>query len=260
MKNRTKGILWIVVPILSLMVILSAYAITSFVVSTLQDTSVTTESSRITVVEEKVVGDQVGLDVVADQTTSPMGENDLRHVIGALINVALGFLGVIAVILIFVGIGMGIHYLTKGDGITLPHLVKHYGGFWRRYGAYLIDGVIIYVGYALVGGVFMAIFESVGEYGGILFFVMYALVMIGTWLYFILFESSNMQATPGKMALGMKVTDLHGKRLSFGRATGRFFAKIVSGITLYIGYFMIGWTEKKQGLHDIIAGTLVVKE
>lgn len=72
-------------------------------------------------------------------------------------------------------------------------------------------------------------------------------------------ESSAKQATLGKMALGIVVTDLEGARIGFGRATGRYFAKILSGLILGIGFLMAAFTERKQGLHDIIAGTLVVK-
>ena len=73
-------------------------------------------------------------------------------------------------------------------------------------------------------------------------------------------ESSANQATVGKMALGIQVTDLQGNRISFGRALGRTLAKILSGLILLIGYIMAAFTEKKQGLHDMIAGTLVVKK
>lgn len=79
------------------------------------------------------------------------------------------------------------------------------------------------------------------------------------WLYFALMESSKYQATLGKMALSMKVTDESGKRISFGRATGRHFAKFLSTIIILIGYLMIVWNKKKQGLHDKLAHTLVVK-
>ena len=84
------------------------------------------------------------------------------------------------------------------------------------------------------------------------------LLSAAQWLYFALMESSSKQATLGKMALGIIVTDLNGNRLSFGRATGRYFGKIISGAILMIGYIMAGFTEKKQALHDIIAGCLVV--
>jgi uncharacterized RDD family membrane protein YckC len=72
-------------------------------------------------------------------------------------------------------------------------------------------------------------------------------------------ESSPKQGTLGKMALGIVVTDMDSRRISFGRATGRYFAKILSGLILGIGFLMVAFTEKKQGLHDILAGTLVVK-
>ena len=71
-------------------------------------------------------------------------------------------------------------------------------------------------------------------------------------------ESSSKQATLGKMVLGIVVTDAGGNRISFGRALGRNLAKIISDIILFIGHFMVAFTEKKQGLHDLIAGTLVV--
>jgi uncharacterized RDD family membrane protein YckC len=83
------------------------------------------------------------------------------------------------------------------------------------------------------------------------------LVLLGGWLYEALMESSSYQATLGKMILGMKVTDLYGNRISFGRATGRHFAKILSGMVLCIGFIMVGLTQRKQGLHDLLAGTLV---
>jgi len=80
------------------------------------------------------------------------------------------------------------------------------------------------------------------------------------WLYYALFEASHFQATPGKMALGLVVTDETGHRIGFGRATGRYFAKLISALILYIGFMMAGWTEKKQALHDILASTLVLKK
>ncbi len=80
-----------------------------------------------------------------------------------------------------------------------------------------------------------------------------------TWFYFAVMETSAKQGTLGKMALKLKVTDMDGERITFGRATGRFFGKYLSQFTLLIGYMMAGWTEKKQALHDIVAKTLVVK-
>ena len=84
--------------------------------------------------------------------------------------------------------------------------------------------------------------------------------MICGWLYLALSESSTKQATLGKMAMGIKVTDLHGDRISLGRASGRCLAKIVSTVIVLIGYLMIAFTRRKQGLHDIMAGCLVVNK
>ena len=91
-------------------------------------------------------------------------------------------------------------------------------------------------------------------------FIIIIVMMIAVWLYFALMESSGKGATLGKMALGIKVTDLNGNGISFGTATGRFFGKMISGVILYIGFIMAGFTEKKQALHDIMAGCLVVNK
>jgi uncharacterized RDD family membrane protein YckC len=86
------------------------------------------------------------------------------------------------------------------------------------------------------------------------------LALILQWLYFALMESSKNQATLGKMIVGIIVTDLYGNRISFGKASGRFFGKILSGLILNIGYIIAAFTEKKQALHDMIAGCLVVNK
>jgi len=70
--------------------------------------------------------------------------------------------------------------------------------------------------------------------------------------------SSGWQATVGKRALGMVVTGLDGRRISFARATGRHFAKYISALILFIGFIMAAFTAKKQALHDMIAETLVI--
>jgi uncharacterized RDD family membrane protein YckC len=80
------------------------------------------------------------------------------------------------------------------------------------------------------------------------------------WVYAAAMESSDRQATLGKMAVGIKVTDMNGERISFGKATGRHFAKIISAIILLIGYIMAAFDSKKQALHDKMAGTLVLNK
>jgi uncharacterized RDD family membrane protein YckC len=124
--------------------------------------------------------------------------------------------------------------------------VPVYAGFWLRFVAWLIDVPIL----AVMSTVIAVLTLGIGSLFGII---------IG-WLYHALMESSSNQASLGKMALGLKVTDLNGNRISFGRATGRSFGRLLSGLILGVGFLMIAFTEKKQGLHDMIAGTLVVKK
>ena len=85
------------------------------------------------------------------------------------------------------------------------------------------------------------------------------LSMVVGWLYFALMESSNKQATVGKIALNIRVTDLNGNRISFGRATARYFGKYLSAMIAMIGFIMAAFTKRKQALHDILAETLVLK-
>jgi uncharacterized RDD family membrane protein YckC len=144
--------------------------------------------------------------------------------------------------------------------------MREYGGFWIRVGAYLIDYIILQIASTVVMVVVMG---SVGGFsagsapddtvltGAVL--AMYLVLLVGNWLYYAILESSSWQGTVGKKALGLVVADGHGERISFGRATGRFFAKIISGLILLVGYMMVGWTERKQGLHDMIASTYVYK-
>lgn len=78
------------------------------------------------------------------------------------------------------------------------------------------------------------------------------------WLYFALMESSESSATLGKMALSIVVSDRFGRRITFERATGRYFAKIITGFTFGVGYLMAAFSSRKQALHDIIAGCLLL--
>jgi uncharacterized RDD family membrane protein YckC len=140
-----------------------------------------------------------------------------------------------------------------------------YGGFWIRVVAAIIDAIILRVVVAPVGIMFGGLGLAGGMMGGIPHIGMgllgsgitIILLVFGSWLYEAFLESSSYQATLGKMIFGMKVTDLAGHRISFARATGRHFAKWLSGMILCIGYIMVGFTERKQGLHDLLAGTLV---
>jgi uncharacterized RDD family membrane protein YckC len=84
------------------------------------------------------------------------------------------------------------------------------------------------------------------------------LLIVIPWIYFAGFESSRSQATPGKLLMRIVVTDLEGNKPSFARVTLRHFAKIISTLVIFLGFLMIGLTEKRQGLHDKIAGCLVL--
>lgn len=143
-----------------------------------------------------------------------------------------------------------------------------YAGFWRRFVAVLIDIIILMIGGAIVGGIFGFILGivmillglDVGNIKSTANVMGFVIGIILNWLYYTLLESSPKQATLGKRALGIIVTDLNGNRISFGKANGRYWGKIVSGIIVAIGFIMAGFTQKKQALHDIMAGTLVFKQ
>ncbi|MCW3120549.1 MAG: hypothetical protein JWQ38_41 [Flavipsychrobacter sp.] len=124
-----------------------------------------------------------------------------------------------------------------------------YAGFWQRFGASFLDALIILIPLKIINWCFFT-----GIYSPMLF------NLIAGWLYSALLESGPGMATLGKKALGLKVTDLRGGRISFGQATGRHFGKIISSIILLIGYLMMLWDDKKQTLHDKMAGTLVISE
>lgn len=152
-----------------------------------------------------------------------------------------------------------------------------FGGFWLRFAAYLIDCVVILFG-AIVISIPLIFLTGLGallsririeegelnEVGGFLIFGLFLLFgvvsLAVTWLYHALMESSEWQATVGKRAVGIIVTDMEGRRVSFARATGRHFAKIVSNLVpLEIAYIMAGFTEKKQALHDMLADCLILR-
>ena len=139
-----------------------------------------------------------------------------------------------------------------------------YAGFWRRFGAFILDTIILSL-VTLVVGWSILLFagftidqEYLGESDISAFdFVNIIGFFIGS-LYFVILEGSSMQATFGKRAFDLKVTNLSGGRITVGKAIGRYISKIVSGMTLFIGFLMVVWTDKKQGLHDMMTETLVI--
>lgn len=161
------------------------------------------------------------------------------------------------------------------------HLV--YGGFWLRFVAYLLDSLILGLPLSFLIGLLMAIVIAFTGVAAIIpssddhspnnpalaafslaiiviELIMFVVLLSAGWLYYALLESGPGQATYGKRIMGLRVTDMTGTRISFGHASGRFFGKIITGfIPFAIGYIMAGFTERKQALHDLIAGTLVVR-
>jgi uncharacterized RDD family membrane protein YckC len=154
---------------------------------------------------------------------------------------------------------------------------RNFAGFWLRLVAAFIDGLVLLLPIALLGALLFAgtlprIMRDRGNRAllvativpHVLTFLL--LIIAGTWLYWALLESSSWQATLGKRALGLYVTDLEGRRATFGKASGRFFAGRGLGSIPYLGglYFLIdcicaGVTDRKQAIHDMIAGCLVMR-
>jgi len=151
----------------------------------------------------------------------------------------------------------------------------NYAGFWRRLGALIVDSIIIGIAIGIVGTLLQAIgipffatqsFEATGGDAGLgasaeveLNPVASIISIVLIWLYYALQESGPRGATLGKRVIGIRVVDTAGNRVSFARATGRHFAKYLSALILAIGYIMAAFTAKKQALHDMIAGCLVIK-
>jgi len=152
-----------------------------------------------------------------------------------------------------------------------------YAGFWLRFVAFLIDGVIsgflfliLLIPLFILTGAGAAlgrigsgedISDEVAAFVGIGFVLGFLVITVGVrWLYYALSESSSWQGTLGKKMLNLTVTDLSGQPISFARASGRYFAKFITNlIPLAIGYILAGFTEKKQAIHDMIAGCLVLR-
>ena len=142
-----------------------------------------------------------------------------------------------------------------------------YAGFWKRVAAYLIDGLIVGVIGMVIGGIAIAVLGGIIAVGsdsatGIGIVLVQLLsnllqVVLGA-LYYAWFHASASMATPGKMAVGIKVVRTNGERISLLRGIGRYFSTILSALILMIGFLMAAFTQRKQALHDIVCDTLVV--
>ncbi|MGY3041017.1 putative RDD family membrane protein YckC [Rhodanobacter sp. TND4EL1] len=160
---------------------------------------------------------------------------------------------------------------------TTAAALEDYAGFWKRVAAYILDAIILYLPQKLIENAFggaaakatleQAMKDNVGNTDAMMAANMHyysvmgpamLVILVMAVLYFAICESSAWQGTVGKLALGIRVTDMNGNRISFPRAIGRYFAKILSTIIIFIGFLMVAWTQRKQGLHDLICGTLVL--
>jgi uncharacterized RDD family membrane protein YckC len=131
--------------------------------------------------------------------------------------------------------------------------MHNYSGFLRRFIASIIDSFIIVLLVAFIQ--FISGMKGGGVLGGAFFYIMVILV---SWNYFAYQESSVRQGTVGKQAMNIIVTDLEGNRISFDRATKRFVAKILAALPFGAGFLPIIFNEKRQGIHDMLAKTLVL--
>jgi uncharacterized RDD family membrane protein YckC len=144
-----------------------------------------------------------------------------------------------------------------------------YAGFLRRWAAFFVDSMVVVVAFYILLFALMMLFaglnlalpfdeDAFADGGSLVALAVYPIWFGIAGFYYALMESSASQATLGKMALGIKVTDGDGRRLGFAHALGRWFAAALSYLTFYIGFFMAGFTERKRALHDFVASTLVV--
>lgn len=140
--------------------------------------------------------------------------------------------------------------------------VNPYAGFWKRFVAASIDGIILMLVWAILGFIGWSLWGTIGEIGFKILLVGMLILFGGIFAlcYYVLSECGPHQATLGKRALGIKVVNAKGGRLSFWSAMGRYFGKIISNVTMYFGYCMAGFTKKRQTIHDLLVDAYVVND
>lgn len=155
--------------------------------------------------------------------------------------------------------------------------MKENAGFWMRFAAWIIDKIILgTLSWIVIAPILTAMGIATAGFSlnsfdpediGAFLASLTALIGLSLFinecvriLYHSLLEASKYQGSIGKIALGLIVTDAQGQKLDFPKALIRNLCKIISDVIFGIGYIMAGFTEKKQALHDLIAGTLVTKK
>lgn len=147
---------------------------------------------------------------------------------------------------------------VAGGNLGRPAAFTGYAGFGQRFVAYIVDAILVGLLSGVIGFVLGMIGGAAGLQTAMIGIIAQIVGIVIAVAYYAGLESSDKQATLGKQMMGIKVTDLSGRRISFGQGVGRFFGKIVSALILFIGFIMAAFTAKKQGLHDMMAGTLVM--
>lgn len=159
---------------------------------------------------------------------------------------------------------------AAAPGYTAAQAPQPYAGFWIRVVAYILDGIILGAVFVPILLIFcLPIIMKAARSGDLdqgpppellaMIFTLIPFIWALHWLYEALLTSSRWQGTIGKRILRLKVTDDFGNKISFARSTGRFFAKILSGMVMNVGFIMVAFMERKRGLHDIICGTQVLR-
>ena len=149
---------------------------------------------------------------------------------------------------------------------SVPLVRPAYAGFWLRAFAFAVDTFILSFFFAIIASAYptqLIIFpdpktQTLFEFPR-LTFPGFLLLFVVMWAYYAIFETSSWQATPGKRVFRLYVTDLAGGKITFRRSSIRYFGRKISEITFLVGYIIAGFTEKKQALHDILAGCLVLR-
>jgi uncharacterized RDD family membrane protein YckC len=157
--------------------------------------------------------------------------------------------------------------INTQTALTVSTVKPNYVGFWLRVVAALIDHFLCQVVTVIVAfplgftmGASMATTFPLADIEFAATGIGFIIGLAVQWLWFTVGESSKWQASVGKKILGFKVTDLRGNRIDFIRANGRYWSKLLSGLFFGLGFLMVAFSGNKQGLHDKLAGTLVVKD
>ncbi|HIE1101074.1 MULTISPECIES: RDD family protein [Stenotrophomonas] len=211
------------------------------------------------------VVDELGLQTLADASTATLsGGFDLRGDYAAIDNGTAPLPGTGALSSSPYSAPAAAGGAGHGQPVVGGEVV--YAGFWKRVAAYMIDYFVLVIPGAIIGAIIGVLLGAgMGAAGSgesaieVVAQVTSALINFGIGMaYYTWFHASRGGATLGKMAVGIKVVRSNGERLTLGRAFGRYWAMLLSSFTLGIGFLMAAFTERKQGLHDMICDTLVV--